>query len=59
MNPVKLDFFYFTCYNKSIDSITFSAKIQLFKSMFLKNSRNKHNEKIRRFKVAPIQLKKL
>ncbi|WP_299627271.1 hypothetical protein [uncultured Tenacibaculum sp.] len=48
--------FYFSCYNKPIDSITFHKKIISFTSMFLKDLKGKHNGKIRRFTVPENKL---
>lgn len=44
LNLSKKSTFYFTCYNKKIDSLSFLKKIELFKTMFLKKQPNIEGE---------------
>lgn len=40
--------FYFSCYNKPMDSLTFSKRVEFFKTMFLRNYNNTKNQGVTR-----------
>ncbi|SNR16412.1 hypothetical protein [Tenacibaculum jejuense] len=56
ISPDNYGVFYFSCYNKPIDSITFHKNITSFTSMFLKDLKGKHNGKVKQFTVKENQL---
>ena len=56
INDVENGIFYFSCYNKTIDSITFREKIPFFKSMFLKDLSEKYKAKTRKFKIENTEI---